>query len=383
MNFKIGLALTGIFIFAACSHGEDMNSVPAGHVIGFDVYTGRTRGQAPDVTTSNLDTIYVTAYGNSSKYFENVCFAKQPAGSTYAGKWASTPLWYWPTYELTFYAYNTPKTIKTTTTDGYQFTVGSYGFTELKDNAAIKVVIPDSIASQQDLVAAYKASGAAPTAAGSPVNLTFKHYMTQIQVKAACKNSNYEVKVNRAKFANVQAAGSYNFATQTMTADKTSKYVKTFYTPVFSSPVTLDSIAKLVMDKSDSRWFFVPQKLTAWNPGTDGTEGTFLGLQVSIKTKSGEKLYPVSQTVDYAWVAIPVDSIKLPLTMGTRYNIVVNFFGNGGAGYNDPVEGLDGGSPNPVKGGPVLQTGNQIIFSVDSSSGVEDWADETTLSIDL
>lgn len=373
MKKIIALLSVAAVLVCSCSQNDEVIGLAQKNAIGFNIYTSMTRAAQTDVTTDNLTSFQVTASGNATLYFDNVTFTKG-ASATYSTKWASTPLWYWPSYKLTFYAYNTPS--------------AGYTFNRSSDNSTVEVKIPAAITSQEDLVAAYSAAQSAPTTSGDAVSLTFKHYMSQVAVVAANKNANYQVKVKQVKFANLADNGKYTFSTNTMVASSDCQNAESsvdFRSTALSTEVTLASSDASVM--GTERWYLVPQTVTAWNQEdkkTNEDNGTYIALLVSIKSNGGtSKLFPADSGHEYAWMAVPFNN---KLEQGKKYTIKLNFFSEagGGAGYQDPEEELTGNTPtdgNPGNGNPIISVTNPILFGIQ----VNQWATDeaTTITIDL
>ncbi len=329
--------------------------------IGFSAYTAKpTKAAQTDVKTDNFDSFKVTAIGNTAVYFDNVTFTKNDEGV-----WASTPLYFWPAYKLNFYAYNTPEK-------------GTFGRTINATDPQTLTFTPSTVlAEQEDLVAAYAANQAEPSGA---TDLTFNHYLTQVIVKAKNSNANYKIVVDGVKLANIVGNGTYTFSDNKMTAGSTADAV---YDETFTTAKTLNADAQEVMTNAGTgKWYLIPQTtLTAWNQETDksnSSKGAYLGLKVKITNADGSyKVYP-SSGEQSAWMAIPISTSDIAFAQGKRYTVVVNFFGNKGAGYVDPEEPgeLDGDTSTPDAGKSIV--GGAITFNAD----VNTWTD-AEITIDL
>jgi len=380
----LALAMVAMGV-CSCSTNEEVGELLTHRPISFDIYTNITRGS--DVTTSNLGSFAATAFGNSGVYFDSVSFAK-PSGKT---NWESTPVWYWPAFNLEFAAWTVPATTKyTTAADSATNFIFKKGTRDSDTTLVVK--IPKNLDKQEDLVAAYKASSSAPTTAGDPVSLTFNHYMTQVTVNASNYNENYIVKVKAVKIANLADSGKYYFKRGKMIAESTevntAKSSDFVYT--LSSETTLNSPTKTkaVPDSTNllggGNWYLIPQTVTAWNTSTEKTNashGTYLAFLVNITTSTGALVYPATKassgyTADgYAWTAVAIPS-SLALAQGKKYNVTVHFFKQGGAGNQDPETTVPS-SPGP--GNQPIDTSKPIIFS----STVSAWGDAVGVTIDL
>ena len=371
---KTTLILAGIALIAAsCAKTEVVSSGPdvAEKGISFSAYTARPTKAQEDVTTDNLTSFQATAIGNSVVYFDNVTFTKR---ATY---WESDPAYFWPVYSLDFYAYNTP----------------AHGtFTRKLDanSHAITFSPSTTLSEQEDLVAASATGQSAPSALNGAIDLRFHHYLTQVIVKAQCSNTNYTVKVDGVKLANLAGEGTYTFSTTTGSAgtmvapdEKVNSEQSVDYSADFTSSVELSSNLSSELGK----WYLVPQEVQPWdrennmtNKGVSSSSssttstydhGTYLALKVSITMKNSNSsnsnqiaIYPKGESTS-AWMAVPVPS-DLAFAQGKKYNVTVDFFSNdnnGGAGYVDPEEPgeLDGDEDTDDSGKAIV--GGVIKFN--------------------
>ena len=376
---KTTLILAGIALIAAsCAKTEVVSSgaLSSQKGIGFSAYTARpTKAAQTDVTTDNFNSFEVTAIGNGAVYFDNVTFTKNNEGV-----WASTPLYFWPAFPLTFCAYNTPS--------GYDTPVQPTGFgrTINTTTQTLEVTPATELANQEDLVAAY-AEGkieSDATSTGNSLSLTFNHYLTQVVVKAKCSNSNYIVVVDRVKLANMAGHGTYTFSTNTMTAPdgiKNNEY-SIDYTANFTAKTLTSDAQEVMTNAGTGKWYLIPQTVTPWAQSTDlenTSHGTYLALKVKITSAGGSKVYPV-RGEESAWMAVPVPP-DLAFAQGTKYNVTFDFFSatGGGAGYVDPEEpgDLDGDSSTEDNGKKII--GGAIKFDAEVSG----WGNAVDITIFL
>ena len=153
--------------------------------IGFSAYTTRpTKAAQADVTTANLSSFQVTAIGNGAVYFSDAKFEK----NAQSGVWESTPAYFWPAFALDFYAYNKPE--KGTFTPN----IGT-------ESQTIFVKPSETLSEQEDLVAATLTAQNEPQTGAT--SITFRHYLTQVIVKALNNNDNYSVVVDGVKLTNL------------------------------------------------------------------------------------------------------------------------------------------------------------------------------------
>lgn len=382
---KTTLILAGIALIAAsCAKTEVVSSGPDGAEkgISFSAYTARpTKAAQVDVTTENLSSFQATAIGNSAIYFDNVTFSMN---SDTPAVWESSPAYFWPAYALNFYAYNKPE--KGTFTPNIDVSGQTITFSP-----------STTLSEQEDLVAASATGQSAPSALNGAINLHFHHYLTQVIVKAQCSNTNYTVKVDGVKLANLAGEGTYTFSTTTGSAgtmvapdEKVNSEQSVDYSADFTSSVELSSNLSSELGK----WYLVPQEVQPWdrennmtNKGVSSSSsttstydhGTYLALKVSITMKNSNSsnstpiaIYPKT-TGESAWMAVPVPS-QLAFEQGKKYNVTVDFFSDqnkGGAGYVDPEEPgeLDGITSTDDSGKAIV--GGVIKFN----ATVDDWDD--------
>lgn len=372
---KTTIILAGLALIAAsCAKTEVVSSGPEGGEkgISFSAYTARPT-KAQDVTTGNLESFKATAIGNSAVYFDGVKFTKS---STTPAVWESTPAYFWPAYALDFYAYNTPA-------DGH----GTITPDINTISQTIKVEPSTTVANQEDLVAAYV--HASDPGNDGATDISFHHYLTQVVLKALCSNSNYTVKVDGIKLANLAGEGTYTFCTSAETVGNmvaTTGKVNSDDSVDYSADITEVSLSSTLSDEL-GKWYLIPQTVKAWdqenNKNNTPSEtitgnGTYLALKVLITSTGGANIYPYSGTTS-AWMAVPVPE-QLAFEQGKKYNVTVDFFSSekNGAGYVDPeVPGELDGDPDTDDNGKAI-VGGAIKFD----ATVNTW-DEVNITISL
>lgn len=376
MKKKFLFAAMAIAALASCSNDEliDVNS---GEGISFRTSLDKaTRGTANVTTRENLKDFKVTAIGNNSNYFTDLQVSSTDLGAT----WNTASTYYWPSYELKFFAY-APIT-----------GIGTVGIT----NSAQQITgfSPDTdVAKQKDLLIACN-TGTKDANEGPGVLMNFKHALSQIEIKAKCSNPNIKIEVKGVRIVNPATSGNFTFPTEQTTSqftlpqgnwtslegDNTSAYkIKG------DNAVTLSSTASSIMF-GENNFMLIPQKLTPW-AGNTNTTGAYISVLCRIYSVNGEEttlLYPQPTSGDtkdgkYAYASVAIDTNWEP---GKKYIYTLEFCsaatdGNGG-GLIDPNP--DNGSdsdvdPNPKDGSnggdPVLN--GPIKFTVT----VDNWLDET------
>lgn len=293
----------------------------------------RSLTKATEVTNTNISAFKVTAIGNSANYFTDMDVAVDGSGNCTADK-----TYYWPSYQLGFYAYANPS-----------------GGTAAITNASkmINGVTPAAAAAEQvDFVIAYE-NGTKAGNETSGVPLNFRHALSQVMVKAAnLSTSGIVIKVKGVKIQNIRNSGNFTYpASTTTTKDSgtlpqsqwnTSSATKTTYTVSDATGVTLNGTAQSIMFDG-AAWMIIPQALTARTSFDDGTDtGSSIGVMVQILDASNNQLYPATAG-EYAYTNIPIGTNWEP---GKKYIYTLNFLdeaNDGGAGVDDnddPVLGL-------------------------------------------
>lgn len=364
------------FVASSCTKTEVIEDTPK-KGINFSAYTAKpTRAAQEDVTTGNLTQFEVTAFGNGAIYFDNVTFTKSRV-------WESATKYFWPAFPLTFCAYNTP------TQEGTTF---NRTITTTKQKL---FVVPNSdLAKQEDLVAAYaedkKEEDA--TSTESSLSIRFNHYLTQVIVKAKNSSTTYKVVVDSVKLANLAGDGTYTFSDNTMTAtgSKVNKAASSDYKAGFTAKELNGTPQEVMTDGGNGKWYLIPQSVTPWNSASDNkntSHGTYLALKVKITANNDTlKIYPATGG-ESGWMAVPIptawtsrpETTPSIFAQGKKYTIILDFFGNNGAGYVDPE------TPSDLDGDRIANNdnGKKIIGgAIKFNATVNDWANvDITISL--
>ena len=337
ISIYLGAALLSIAALVSCNKDARI-AENADLGVNFRVTSGALTKATP-TTIANLGSFKVTAIGNGASYFTDLNVAVTSAGVCTPEK-----TYYWPAYELGFYAYANPS-----------------GGTVSITNAAksISGVTPVAAAAdQQDFVVAYSTGTKADNMA-SGVALNFRHALSQIKVKATNKSTaGLKINVKGVKVANVKAAGDFSYpnavtsgnnaATLDFALWNTGSASKTAYTIGGNSEtaVALSATAADIMF-SGASWMLVPQQLVAWDLASDKTNSNanaYIGVYLQILDASNGQLYPATAG-EYAYANVPIDTKWEP---GKCYTYTLNFLdeaAGGGAGVDD--------AGDPVLGSPI------------------------------
>ncbi len=363
-NLFLGGAVAALLMMSCNKDTRIADNADLG--VNFRITSGALTKATP-TTVANLGSFKVTAIGNSANFFTDLNVAVTSAGVCTPEK-----TYYWPGYELGFYAYANPS-----------------GGTASITNAAKGVagVAPvAAAANQQDFVVAYSTGTKAANMA-SGVALNFRHALSQIKVKAANKSTaGLKINVKGVKVANVKAAGDFSYpaavtaennaATLDFALWNTGSASKTAYTigGASETAVALSATAADIMF-SGASWMLVPQQLVAWNLASDKTNSNsnaYIGVYLQILDANNGQLYPATAG-QYAYANVPVDTKWEP---GKTYTYTLNFLdeaAGGGAGVDD--------SGNPVLGSPI--NFSLTVDDWDAENASLDMPGAATSSVDL
>lgn len=329
---------------------------------------------------SKLQKFKVTAtIDGQSNYFTDMMVNKTPTGDA----WTTAATYYWPKYDLGFYAYAPTDISGVSISDaGKKIT----GFTPGKN-----------VDNQVDLLVAYN-TGNRRNNETQGVELNFKHALSQIDVQAKCSNPNIEIVVKSISFVNVKKKGDFTYPADITSTNNTlancwnpSSEVSdaAYYKASFGQgqEVTLGTDPKSI-NPSKNNFMLIPQKLTKWDK-TSAANGAYIAVLCRISSKDGKtktQLYP--ELTSNGDNAEKFGSIIVPIgtnwEAGKKYTYTLNFCGEGGgAGQVDPNPDTTDPNVDPKPkpgsegGDPVL--GKPIKFTVT----VENWTDASVSAIDL
>lgn len=368
MKKKLLFAALAASVMVSCSN-DDIVDVNHGEGIAFRASLDRALTRANATTLENMTEFNVTAIGNNANYFTDMTVTK------IGGEWKPAHTYYWPGYELSFFAY-TPKIS---------------GVSISNDSKAIKDFSPaQKAAEQKDLLVSFNKGD--KTNENNGIAMNFKHALSQIEVKAKCSNDKIKIEVLGVKMENAAAKADFTFpeevtnANYTLTQDKWSNLQEIndhskAYMIKGKQKMDLTNQAQSIMF-DNGNFMLIPQKLTKWD-GTENKTGAYLSVLCRIYSLDGNKetlLYPRPTEHDdkkgkYAFAAVGIDIDWKP---GMKYTYTLNFCGDGGgAGEIDPNPGpvdptdpeID---PNPGTGGEEI-LGKPIKFTVT----VDNWVDKS------
>lgn len=363
-------------VMVSCSN-DDIVDVNHGEGIAFRASLDRALTRANATNLENLNAFNVTAIGNGQNYFTNMPVTSEDKGST----WKPAHTYYWPSYDLSFFAYAPQEPGGTVSIDnnGKKIT----GFSPSQ-----------KVSEQKDLVVSYN-TGNKKNNEEKGVAMNFKHALSQIEVKAKCSNEKIKIEVRGVKLVNAAATADFTFPNEvtntnyTLTQDKWSNLQEKddhskAYMITGKDKVELKAVAQSIMF-GDDNFMLIPQKLTKWD-GTESKNGAYLSVLCriySLDDGNETLLYPRPTENDnkdgkYAFAAVAIDTDWEP---GKKYTYTLNFCGDGGgAGEIDPnpgpVDPTDPTEPEidkkPGTGGEEI-LGKPIKFTVT----VDNWVDKS------
>lgn len=192
-----------------------------------------------------------------------------------------------------------------------------------------------------------------------PVQMNFKHILSQVVFKAKTTSSILEVDVENVKIHNFVHSGTFTLPAgePAMSDWKLSPAAKGAYTVKLNAANVKTKNAVVNLSDMNSPLMLIPQKLTKWSTYSAGTAVSILEadkakkcyLEISMKLKQNDS-YLIGSAAEYKTVYVPFDNAT-GWEPGKRYIYTLIF----GGGYDD-------------QGEPIL---SPITFD----AATADWAD--------
>ena len=362
----LAVALSAVAL-TACNN-EDVLEVNQGRGISFQVATeASTRAQA--TTTNTIEKFKVWGFtGTPTQTLMNGVEVSKSGG-----EWSYGDAIFWPESNVDFYSVSPSENIGGTVSISSSEQMIT-GFTVNTDQT-----------SQVDLLyAVNKGETKDDHAEGSkPVNINFRHALSQIIFKAKNTNSNLKVSSKDVKVVNVVKGGEFTYPKSSTTTQNTSESgtitagtqgswqllsgdgsTETYAAGTDAAGVELETKDKVydlttTTGTGESKvytgaLFLMPQDLNPWNISDKSNNGggSYFLVNCQLKNVSGDdevQLWP-SEANGYDYVAIPTSDIKWE--QGKKY-IYTFIFGEGG-GYVPPVDPEDPDEEPEDGGDPVL-----------------------------
>lgn len=361
---------------ASCSQDETIGINHDGDEITFNVVTNNATRAENVYCNQNLPGgFYVSAISDGKTYIDG----DHVTGSK--GSWTNqSGTRYWPETPVDFYAYVNGG-------DAYKWNNGSPKFEGFTVN--------NTVGSQVDLLYAVKKN---QSKTNGPVNLNFRHALSQIVFQAKNTNANLYVEIAGVSVVNVGGTNTFTFpladtetnidhpetgpgddgvyedgefgsitydaswGTWAALTQGTEQYNVDFTkTPVpgNNTLVALTTANKTGKEYNSNAMLLLPQKTTAWDPETNplpgtGNTGSYLLVDCAIFNVAGDDYADGDvclwgEQKEGAWttkeLAIPV---AFDWQQGKKY-VYTLVFGEGNGGYDpDPEPDPDPEEPDPV-----------------------------------
>lgn len=350
-------------MLGSCSQDDVVDVNRDGDEIRFTAVTnGSTRAADIYSPTALPESFQVSAMSQGKVYISDDKIERKGSEAPYTWE-NSTGTRYWPEDAVDFYAH-----VNAGTT--FALNNGAPTFSNF--------TVASAVGSQVDLLYAVKK---AETKGTTPVELNFRHALSQIVFKARNESENIFVQIKGVKVMNVKNSGTYTFPTTTdpnlptsgtadsenrgswALADTKAEYNVTFDLTNVKGNKTNPTVVNLT-DAKGTALMLMPQTTNAWNPetnpdpdvstaGSEATTYTYLLVDCVIYNVSGEGsdlpgdnvcLWGDGSNGSYTTkeLAIPV---KFDWKEGHKYTYTL-VFGNGNGGYDPDPEDPD--KPEPV-----------------------------------
>lgn len=177
-----------------------------------------------------------------------------------------------------------------------------------------------------------------------PVQMNFKHILSQVVFKAKTTSSILEVDVENVKIHNFVHSGTFTLPAgePAMSDWKLSPAAKGAYTVKLNAANVKTKNAVVNLSDMNSPLMLIPQKLTKWSTYSAGTAVSILEadkakecyLEISMKLKQNDS-YLIGSAAEYKTVYVPFDNAT-GWEPGKRY-IYTLIFGGGYDGQGEPI----------------------------------------------
>lgn len=357
------LAAGLLLMLGSCSQDDIVEANLGADEIRFAAVTNGSTRAADIYNPTNMPASFqVSAMSQGKVYISDDKIERKGSEAPYTWE-NSTGTRYWPEDAVDFYAH-----VNAGTT--FALNSGAPKFNNF--------TVESAVGSQVDLLYAVKKGETKET---TPVQLNFRHALSQIVFKARNESENIFVQIKGVKVMNVTGSGTYTFPTadtddnlpETDSPDQPATTrgswdltdTKAGYEVDFSlvdvkgsktNPTTVN-----LSDAEGTALMLMPQTTTAWDPETapkpsvgntnsyllvdcviynvaDGSATTLPGDNVCLWGKEENGSYTTKE------LAIPV---KFAWEEGKKYTYTL-VFGNGNGGYNPDPEDPDPEDPEPV-----------------------------------
>lgn len=352
---KIGkiLAVAAVAtVFASCSNEEELANVgkSESNAIRFAGISGLSDTRATPINTANLTTTNFEVMAFMSA--DNALFmgGKHELGHSDQGVKIvyNTSAWdyadkdqqaYWPTAgDVDFYAVSPAMMNDLIPYFGYDMTSAAKTiiYTTFDEYGSSR----STIANQDVMYAVAKGRNKANNGT-SPVQMKFKHILSQVVFKAKTTSSILEVDVQSVKIHNFAVGGKFTLPEEDpKMSDWTLSPLMGAYTVKLNAANVKTNDAVVDLSDMNSPMMMIPQQLTKWSSYSAGTAvpkheadtKKECYLEISMKLKQNDS-YLIGSAAEYKTVYVPFDNAT-GWEPGKRYIYTLIF----GGGYDDQGE---------------------------------------------
>lgn len=350
---KIGkiLAVAAVAtVFASCSNEEELANVgkSESNAIRFAGISGLSDTRATPINTANLTTTNFEVMAFMSA--DNALFmgGKHELGHSDQGVKIvyNTSAWdyadkdqqaYWPTTgDVDFYA------VSPAFTD--ELVYYSFAYDMTSDAKTITYATADEYktgATNHDVMYAVAKGRNKANNGTSPVQMKFKHILSQVVFKAKTTSSILEVDVQSVKIHNFAVGGKFTLPEEDpKMSDWTLSPLMGAYTVKLNAANVKTNDAVVDLSDMNSPMMMIPQQLTKWSTYSAGTAvpkheadtKKECYLEISMKLKQNDS-YLIGSATEYKTVYVPFDN-GTGWEPGKRYIYTLIF----GGGYDDQGE---------------------------------------------
>lgn len=353
---KIGkiLAVAAVAtVFASCSNEEELANVgkSESNAIRFAGISGLSDTRTTPIGTQNL----------TSTNFDVMAFMSSDKALFMGGKHVSevsdhgvkivykASAWdyedqdkvaYWPTSgDVDFYA------VSPAITDDLVLQGFAYDMTSAAKTISYTTVDEyNSKGTNHDVMYAVTEGRNKKNNGTKPVQMNFKHILSQVVFKAKTTSSILEVDVDSVKIHNFVHSGKFTLPAgePAMSDWKLSPAAKGAYTVKLNAANVKTKNAVVNLSDMNSPMMLIPQKLTKWStsadtavsiPEADTAKECY--LEISMKLKQNDS-YLIGSAAEYKTVYVPFDNATTGWEPGKRY-IYTLIFGGGYDDHGEPI----------------------------------------------
>lgn len=210
------------------------------------------------------------------------------------------------------------------------------------------VTVPATVANQKDIMFA-SALGVNNATSGSPVDLTFKHALSQVVFSGKVASTNITAVVSEIEVCNIHNTGNvgYRAAVGTLSAAATGSANASFQAGLLADAAdrTMTTTEAKNLTATDGALMMIPQEQTAWTHAAPEkaiaeATGSYLRIKCTVTDNTSSTVL-----IDNEDVYIPFDlatANSKNWELGKKYTYTL-IFGNGTGGYDengDPLTNL-------------------------------------------